>query len=134
MGYHFQKDCRARPSTYRTVVFSKDGRRARPSLPTLPGTDGTIGRDGWEHCSLLLLGYCRFQKGRQCWFFLKNSLFSNSKTNNNLEIDNSTTQSLQLNRTKNSPRRAIHWANLYPHRYHESSPDYLSASIYGIVA
>ena len=41
-----QKDCRARPSTYRTAVFNKDGRRARPSLHTLPGTDGTIGRQG----------------------------------------------------------------------------------------
>jgi len=27
-------------------VFTKDGRRAWPSLPTLPGTDGTIGRQG----------------------------------------------------------------------------------------
>ena len=41
-----QKDRRARPSTYRTAEFNKDGRRARPSLPTLPGTDGTIGRQG----------------------------------------------------------------------------------------
>jgi len=41
-----KKDCRARPSTYSPVVFTKDGRRAWPSLPTLPGTDGTIGRQG----------------------------------------------------------------------------------------
>ena len=41
-----KKDCRARPSTYSPPVFTKDGRRARPSLPTLPGTDGTIGRQG----------------------------------------------------------------------------------------
>ena len=41
-----KKDRRVRPSTYRTAVFTKDGRRARPSLPTLPGTDGTIGRLG----------------------------------------------------------------------------------------
>ena len=41
-----KRDCRARPSTYSPAVFTKDGRRARPSLPTLPGTDGTIGRQG----------------------------------------------------------------------------------------
>jgi len=41
-----KKDCRARPSTYSPAVFTKDGRRARPSLPTLSGTDGTIGRQG----------------------------------------------------------------------------------------
>jgi len=41
-----KKDCRARPSTYSPAVFTKDGRRAWPSLPTLPGTDGTIGRQG----------------------------------------------------------------------------------------
>ena len=41
-----KKDCRARPSTYSPAVFTKDGRRARPSLPTLPGTDRTIGRQG----------------------------------------------------------------------------------------
>ena len=41
-----KKDCRARPSTYSPAVFTKDGRRAWPSLPTLPGTDGTIGLQG----------------------------------------------------------------------------------------
>jgi len=41
-----KKDCRALPSTYSPAVFTKDGRRAWPSLPTLPGTDGTIGRRG----------------------------------------------------------------------------------------
>ena len=41
-----KKDYRARPSTYSPAVFTKDGRRAWPSLPTLPGTDGTIGRQG----------------------------------------------------------------------------------------
>jgi len=41
-----KKDCRARPSTYSPAVFTKDGRRAWPSLPTLPGTDGTIGPQG----------------------------------------------------------------------------------------
>ena len=41
-----KKDYRARPSTYSPAVFTKAGRRARPSLPTLPGTDRTIGHQG----------------------------------------------------------------------------------------
>ena len=41
-----KKDCRAQPSTYSPAVFTKDGRRAPPSLPTLPGTDGTDGAVG----------------------------------------------------------------------------------------
>ena len=44
--YHFQKDCRARPSTYSPVVTIEDGRLARPSIPTPPGKDWTIGRQG----------------------------------------------------------------------------------------
>ena len=47
----FKKDCRARLSTYSPAVFTKDRRRARPSLPTLPGTDGTVGNTV-QNCSL----------------------------------------------------------------------------------
>ena len=41
-----KKGCRARPSTYSPVLFTKDERHARPALPTLPGMDRTIGRLG----------------------------------------------------------------------------------------
>ena len=37
-----KKDCRARPSTYSPAVFTKDGRRGRPSLPTRTGRLGTL--------------------------------------------------------------------------------------------